>query len=67
VGVGVWQHGRQGTENIAVVPPTTVQASAERGTAVSDLQTLDSDNDLYADFDVLDDIDSQQNTATATN
>jgi len=30
------------------------------------LQTLDTDNDLYADFDVLDDIDSQQNAATAT-
>lgn len=69
VGVGVWQHRAHGTmtENIAVVAPTAAQTSAERGTAVSDLQTLDSDNDLYADFDVLDDIDSQQNTATATN
>jgi hypothetical protein len=69
VGVGVWQYGTHGTgtQNVAVVTPTAVQTSAERGTAVSDLQTLDSDNDLYADFDVLDDIDSQQNTATATN
>jgi hypothetical protein len=34
---------------------------------VGDLQTLDSDNDLYADFDVLDDIDSQQNDQPTTN
>jgi len=31
-----------------------------RGTAVSDLQTLDKNNDLYADFDLLDDLDLQQ-------
>jgi hypothetical protein len=30
------------------------------GTAVSDLQALDKNNDLYADFDVLDDLDVQQ-------
>jgi hypothetical protein len=71
VGVGIWQYGTHGTRagNIAVVTPVMVQpsASAERGTAVSDLQTLDGDNDLYADFDVLDDIDSQQNAQPATN
>jgi anti-sigma factor RsiW len=76
-GIGIWQHGASGTTsgtttgtagNIAIVAPAIVptSASAERGTAVGDLQTLDSDNDLYADFDVLDDIDSQQNSATAT-
>ncbi len=68
-GVAVWQHHASGTaaENGARVMRGVVQTpSAERGTAVSDLQTLDKDNDLYADFDVLDDIDSQQNSATAT-
>jgi anti-sigma factor RsiW len=69
-GVGIWQHHASGNvaENGAGVTRGVIQAtpSAERGTAVSDLQTLDKDNDLYADFDVLDDIDSQQNSATAT-
>jgi hypothetical protein len=37
----------------------TTEAPA-RGTAVSDLQTLDKNNDLYADFDLLDDLDLQQ-------
>jgi len=53
--------------NVAVVTPSVAEVDPQRGTAVSDLQTLDSDNDLYADFDVLDDIDSQQNPPTATN
>ncbi|SRR6266498_5035227 len=30
------------------------------GTAVSDLQTLDKNHDLYADFELLDDLDVQQ-------
>jgi hypothetical protein len=30
------------------------------GTAMSDLQTLDKNHDLYADFDLLDDLDLQQ-------
>lgn len=30
------------------------------GSAVSDLQTLDKNHDLYADFDMLDDLDVQQ-------
>ena len=68
-GVGIWQHNAFRTDagNIALDKQAAVQTagSAERGTAVSDLQTLDSDNDLYADFDVLDDIDSQQNPASA--
>jgi anti-sigma factor RsiW len=69
VGVGVWQFGTHGPgmRNITTVDQAVQpNAAAERGTAVSDLQTLDTDNDLYADFDVLDDIDSQQNSATAT-
>lgn len=68
-GVGMWQYETHvgGDGNIAIVAPAVVLAPPERGTAVSDLQTLDSDNELYADFDVLDDIDSQQNPPTATN
>jgi len=42
-----------------------VANAVQRGTAVADLQTLDSDNDLYADFDVLDDIDSHQAQPTS--
>ena len=68
-GVGLWQHGARGPDNVVGNTAALVQpaATVERGTAVADLQTLDSDNDLYADFDVLDDIDSQQNPPTATN
>ena len=36
-------------------------AVAEVGSAVSDLQTLDKNHDLYADFELLDDLDLQQN------
>lgn len=34
---------------------------AERGTAVSDLQDMDQNHQLYSDYDVLDDLDVQQN------
>lgn len=43
----------------AIVEPLTNQ-SAEPGTAVSDLQALDKNLDLYADFDLLDDLEVQQ-------
>jgi len=33
--------------------------SAEPGTAVSDLQSLEKDHDLYSDFDLLDDLEVQ--------
>jgi hypothetical protein len=33
----------------------------EPGTAVSDLQALDKNHDLYSDFDLLDDVQVQQN------
>jgi hypothetical protein len=43
----------------------TQQASvtAPAGTAVSDLQTLDNNHEMYADFDLLDDLELQQNVA----
>ncbi|HEY6769861.1 MAG TPA: hypothetical protein VI386_34410 [Candidatus Sulfotelmatobacter sp.] len=34
---------------------------AQPGTAVSDLQALDKNHELYADFDLLDDLEVQQN------
>jgi anti-sigma factor RsiW len=39
---------------------TTTAAVVEPGTAVGDLQALDSNHDLYSDFDVLDDLQVQQ-------
>jgi hypothetical protein len=37
----------------------TVATVAEPGTAVGDLQTLDKNNDMFSDFDVLDDLQVQ--------
>jgi hypothetical protein len=43
------------------LPPTSDNAvSTEPGTAVGDLQALDKNHDLYSDFDVLDDLQVQQ-------
>jgi hypothetical protein len=48
---GIINHGPDATANAE--PPAV-------GSAVSDLQTLDKNHDLYADFDLLDDLDLQQ-------
>jgi len=40
--------------------PQPPVAEMEPGTAVSDLQALESNHDLYADFELLDDLDLQQ-------
>ena len=40
--------------------PKSVAVAVEPGTAVGDLQALDKNNDLYSDFDVLDDLQVQQ-------
>lgn len=52
---------RQVQMNTATNVPTWMQnqAPAEPGTAVGDLQALDKNHDLYADFDVLDDLQVQ--------
>ena len=42
-------------------PPGPVNVPEGPGTAVSDLQTLEKNNDMYADFELLDDLDLQQN------
>lgn len=55
-GVGVFY-----TRNSARYKHTTEASIPEApGTAVSDLQTLDKNHDMYADFDLLDDLDLQQ-------
>ena len=46
------------TETIATKPPS-LGLPVEPGTAVGDLQALDRNDELYADFDVLDDLQVQ--------
>ena len=41
-----------------------MNVTAQPGTAVGDLQALDKNHDLYADFDVLDQLDVQQQEVT---
>jgi len=55
VGIGLFFTRDGGIIN----PPPTVEPEGP-GSAVSDLQTLDKNHDLYADFDLLDDLDLQQ-------
>jgi len=40
--------------------PPVAQVPAPPGTAVGDLQALDKNHDLYADFDILDDLQVQE-------
>jgi hypothetical protein len=53
VGVGYFFARGRGNHNTGVI-------AEGPGTAVSDLQTLDNNHDLYSDFEVLDDLDVQQ-------
>jgi predicted anti-sigma-YlaC factor YlaD len=56
VGVGlVFTHGSG-----IYAPAPQVMADAEPGTAVGDLQTLENNHELYSDFELLDDLDLQQ-------
>jgi hypothetical protein len=57
LGVGIGLFFTRGTPEAININPTEPPA---QGTAVSDLQTLDKNNDLYADFDLLDDLELQQ-------
>jgi predicted anti-sigma-YlaC factor YlaD len=59
VGVGVYVsskrivgHGMEANVTVEQAPP---------GSAVGDLQSLDKNHDMYADFELLDDLDLQQN------
>ena len=60
IGIGLFfTHG-----NGRVQPPVAnvdIGQGSTPGSAVSDLQTLEKNNDMYADFELLDDLDLQQN------
>ncbi len=58
VGIGLFLH--DGGPNRPVEDAAVIEAS-EPGTAVSDLQALEKNHDLYSDFELLDDLDVQQN------
>ena len=55
--IGNWSHLLQ-TETIATKPPA-LGLPVQPGTAVGDLQALEKNADLYADFDVLDELQVQ--------
>jgi len=63
MGIGV---GLLFTRNTGIYTPPRVDEDAitaeavEPGSAVSDLQALDKNHDLYSDFELLDDLDLQQ-------
>lgn len=59
IGVGLFV-----THDSSVLDPgeqAALTESAEPGTAVSDLQSLEKNHDLYSDFELLDDLEVQQN------
>ena len=55
-------YGNNSSEGSSSAPPVAaaLQVAAEPGTAVGDLQALDKNQNLYSDFDVLDDLQVQQ-------
>jgi hypothetical protein len=62
MGIGV---GLFFTRSTGIYTPTgedeaSIAETAEPGSAVSDLQALDKNHDLYSDFELLDDLDLQQ-------
>ena len=58
IGVGLFFTRNSGVLNHG--PEATFTEPWEPGTAVSDLQALDKNHDLYSDFELLDDLDVQQ-------
>ncbi len=56
LGVGI---GLFFTHGSGPVPPPVSNADVGPGSAVSDLQTLDKNDDMYANFELLDDLDLQ--------
>lgn len=60
MGVGLFlTEGRSYKPNDNVIAVNDASAQAEPGTAVSDLQALEKNHDLYSDFDLLDDLEVQ--------
>ena len=60
MGVGI---GLFFTHNGSRIQPPTPAADLGPGSAVGDLQDLERNHELYADFELLDDLDLQQNVA----
>jgi hypothetical protein len=62
VGVGLYFTRGSGIINLGQEhsQEATITEPPARGTAESDLQTLENNHDLYADFDLLDDMELQQ-------
>jgi hypothetical protein len=58
VGVGVWYTRSTGIYDPG--PGISDNVPPAPGSAVSDLQALEKNHDLYSDFDLLDDLDVQQ-------
>ena len=59
VGVGLFfMHGSR-----SYVPDQSAMVEAAPGSAVGDLQTLETNHEMYSDFDLLDDLNLQQNVA----
>ncbi len=62
-GVSWFTRGRNPIDAQQQAPPTVPQV-IQTGTAVGDLQTLDKNEDLYANFDLLDDLQVQADVDT---
>lgn len=64
IGVGMVFHDGDGIyRHDNVVADNDVSSQAEPGTAVGDLSALDKNHDLYSDFELLDDLQVQQNVS----
>ena len=61
IGVGMFLMRGNGTPIVDVA--STEVGPSEPGSAVSDLQALDSNHDMYSDFELLDDLTLQQDVA----
>jgi hypothetical protein len=59
IGVGLFFAHNGGMHNDSVEDAAVIEAN-EPGTAVSDLQSLDTNHELYSDFELLDDLTLQQ-------
>jgi hypothetical protein len=60
IGVGLFFTQSSGIYSPRTDTPISDNFGTEPGTAVSDLQALETNHDLYADFDLLDDLQVQQ-------
>jgi hypothetical protein len=61
LGVGVGLFFMRDSRSYA--PEQSAMIDAAPGSAVSDLQTLETNHEMYSDFDLLDDLNLQQNVA----